>query len=161
MILSVGLFEEALKLLPALVAFSTKQVTRPSGLLFIGAASGLAFGVAEGVWMLGNFPDQPTLSSIIVRLVGGAACHAVMTSLAVILFLWIRRRISLRPRFALELMLGIAAATAMATAHGLYDTLLAVNMRQAAGLLMSGLVIVLLLVDRRVDSSVSMRPQAP
>jgi RsiW-degrading membrane proteinase PrsW (M82 family) len=147
-ILSVGIFEEGLKLLPVVLAFATRQVTRQSGLLFIGAASGLAFGVAEGVWILGNYPGQPMLSHVVVRFVGGAACHAVMTSLAVMLFLAMRRRMSLRPRFALEVMAGIAASIAMAGVHGLYDTLLVVNLRQAAGVLMSGMVITLLMLDR-------------
>jgi RsiW-degrading membrane proteinase PrsW (M82 family) len=158
-ILSVGIFEEALKLLPALVAFATRQVRRPSGLLFIGAASGLAFGMAEGVWMLCNYPGELTLSMVIVRLLGGAACHAVMTSLAVMLFLALQRRIRLQKRFALELMLGMLAAVGVAGVHGLYDSLLAVNLRQAAGLLMSTMVIVLLRVDRRIEPCKNMAPQ--
>jgi len=154
MILSVGLFEEALKLLPALVAFASRQVTRQSGLLFIGAASGLAFGIAEGIWFLGHYTGQPTLSYVIVRLVGGAACHAVMTSLTVMLFLAMQRRIHLRSVVAVKVVLvGLAASIAMAVIHGLYDTLLAVNLRQAAGLVMSGLVVTLLLADHRADPS--------
>jgi hypothetical protein len=47
----------------------------------------------------------------------------------------------------------------MACVHGLYDTLLAVDLRQAAGVLMSGLVIALLLVDRDIDPSASECPQ--
>jgi hypothetical protein len=56
-------------------------------------------------------------------------------------------------------MVGMVAAVGIAGAHGLYDSLLAVNLRQAAGLLMSAMVIVLLRVDRRVEPCKKMAPQ--
>jgi hypothetical protein len=154
-ILSVGLFEEALKLLPAVIAFASQQVSRQAGLLFIGAASGLAFGIAEGAWMLSHFRGELTLSHLIVRLVGGAACHAVMTSLAVLLFLAIRKRVAAQSQVALELLVGVAAAAAIACLHGVYDTLLAVNLRQAAGVLMAVMVLALLTLDRSADAPVN------
>jgi hypothetical protein len=159
-IVSVGLFEESLKLLPALIAAATKQVTRPAGLLFIGATSGLAFGIAEGIWMLAHYRGEPTLSHVMVRLFGGSACHAVLASLTVLLFLAIRRRFNLRPVVAVELLMAIAASFATATVHGLYDTLLAVNLRQAAGFVMSGLIITLLMVDRHGELGENVLPQA-
>jgi RsiW-degrading membrane proteinase PrsW (M82 family) len=90
MIFSVGLCEELVKLLPVLCLILTNKLQSLRSVLYIGAISGLGFGIAEGVHYSFNvyLPGEAPLSVYLMRFFGVAFSHAIWTVVAAtVLFL--------------------------------------------------------------------------
>jgi RsiW-degrading membrane proteinase PrsW (M82 family) len=151
MIFSVGICEEVLKLIPVTVAMLSPQKLKPASIIFLGASSGLAFGLAEGIWVSWQVesPEGAPFSTFLMRLVGCPLCHAVMTGLASLALATFNRLLP-TPWITVRLLACTTVASLlMAVPHGLYDTLLAYGHALAAGWVMIALTIVFIWLDRK------------
>jgi RsiW-degrading membrane proteinase PrsW (M82 family) len=148
---SVGVCEEAVKLLPVAVAIGTGHVARRRGAMFIGGLSGLGFGVTEGLWISfqSYLHDAVPLSLYLTRLVGCSAAHGAITLLAASLLVSSKpaHDKALAPgrwRFLCVLPFCLLAA---AIVHGAYDTFLSHALPRLAGLTMALVVWAIVAVE--------------
>ena len=150
-VLSAGLCEETLKLIPAAVAIGMGYVRKDAdqhGVLFIAAICGIGFGVSEGLWLTldPNAIGTVTLSSHLTHFLGRAGGHAAFTLIATALLLWMTRGGKTRSTWKV-MGLSLTAGFIIAIPHGLYDALLISGMSGLAGLLMLSLVWAVLVVS--------------
>jgi RsiW-degrading membrane proteinase PrsW (M82 family) len=138
---SVGLCEECLKLLPVVVALASGYLVSRRGIVFLGAMSGLAFGTAEGLWILldGSAEMTPPFSMAIMRLIGCPMGHAALTALGARL-LFLLAASSHGKGVWRTALLGLLVALVMAVPHSFYNTFLALGMPGFAGLTMTAVV---------------------
>ncbi len=90
MLTSVGPCEEITKLIPVIFLLGTGRVTSPRSLLFVGALSGLGFGISEGLlYSFKVYPEGTPLSLYLLRFFNIAFGHGVYTLLSsATLFCW-------------------------------------------------------------------------
>lgn len=149
-VLSAGLCEETLKLIPVAVAIGcgyARNHEDKQGILYLGAICGIAFGVSEGLWLtLDDAPGGVSLSAHLTHFLGRAGGHAAFTLVAASLLLFFAKRVKNLPVWKL---VGITALTGfiLAIPHGLYDALLIYRMPGLAGLAMLSLVWIVLIAS--------------
>ena len=121
----VGLCEELFKALPLIWHYRRKATLDLRGAIAWGLASGIGFGISEGIMYSSDFYNGVSTSGIyVVRFVSCVALHAVWTgATAVILY---RRQQELRDveawwGWAVPVLKILAISMVL---HGLYDTLL-------------------------------------
>jgi len=142
---SVGLCEECLKLLPVIVALASGYLVSRRGIVFLGAMSGLAFGTAEGLWILLDSSAEmtPPFSMAIMRLIGCPMGHAALTALGARL-LFLSAAAGRGHGVWRTVLLGVLVALVMAAPHSFYNTFLALGMPGFAGLTMTTVVFLLI-----------------
>jgi len=150
-VLSAGLCEETLKLIPVAIAIGMGYVRKEAdqhGVLYIAAICGIGFGVSEGLWLTldPHAIGTVTLSSHLTHFLGRAGGHAAFTLVGAAILLWMTRGGTQRSTWRI-LALTFAAGFIMAIPHGLYDALLICGMSGLAGLLMLSLVWLVLVVS--------------
>jgi RsiW-degrading membrane proteinase PrsW (M82 family) len=141
MLASVGICEEAVKLAPVLLAVCKRKVTSRRNTLFIGAMSGLGFGVTESVMYSLYYyaPGNAALSVYMTRFFGCAFGHAALTILAsAVLFSMqdeIQNAYNTKTTEAYWQLTGLAALCALAPAvpHAFYNTFLGFDHPLLAG----------------------------
>ncbi|NQT12945.1 MAG: DUF4339 domain-containing protein [Planctomycetes bacterium] len=155
-IVSVGLCEEGLKLIPAVVAVGTGHVMSRRGAMFIGAMSGLAFGTSESLWVSFEvyLPDHVPLSMYLTRCFGCVFAHAAITLVASS-FLVVKA--PLRDNAAARcgwrfVVVALLCTVAAAVVHGFYDTCLSHGMPGLAGLTMAVVVWGVIVIDERTPA---------
>ena len=129
---SVGPCEEMCKLLP--VIFLVRTI-KPGSLtvrdvLFIGAASGLGFGVAEGIDYSYRYygPEAANLGRYLFRFTVCVGMHALWTLLSALILFRVRHLARASPRggqYSILLVIGFVFLVTLPSAaiHALYDTL--------------------------------------
>jgi RsiW-degrading membrane proteinase PrsW (M82 family) len=128
----VGLCEEMTKALPALFHARGRGSLDWQGLCFWGLASGIGFGLAEGIMYSSRFYNGiATADAYCVRFISCVALHAVWGgSTALMIWHW-RERIEADSEENIFLtMLGVLAVPMVL--HGLYDTCLKRDLHVAA-----------------------------
>ncbi|OAI57152.1 hypothetical protein AYO47_01780 [Planctomyces sp. SCGC AG-212-M04] len=153
-IVSIGLFEELVKLLPTLAYCACHRQVRTRDSAFIGAVSGVAFGMYEGFVVSRDvyFPEHAPISLFILRFAGCTLAHAIFAALSSALFATILRVIPGRVFSSGPALIVLAAISALCIAvpHGIYDGMLQAGIPQIAGLIMVGCTLGALGMARRV-----------
>ena len=140
-VVSIGLCEEIVKLIPVWFLVSQNMIKTRRGAFFIGAMSGLGFGVAESVLYSYKLllPMGAPLSIYIMRFFGCAFGHAALTLLASSIMFSFRTEFvqTIKSKDSpFEASVGLAALCALASAipHGLYDAFLFHGLPGLAGI---------------------------
>jgi RsiW-degrading membrane proteinase PrsW (M82 family) len=121
----VGFCEELCKQLPLLYHFRTKATLDWRGACLWGFASGVGFGVSEGITYSSDFYNGRTSGAIyVVRFVACVALHAIWAASAAIVLC--RRQVTVQGRMPLLALIPpiIAIIIVPMALHGAYDTLL-------------------------------------
>ena len=125
----VGLCEELTKAIPLFFCFQRDAVMGWRGACLWGLASGVGFGVSEGIMYSGNHYNGISGGDIyIVRFVSCVALHAMWAAtvgIAIARNLDAYERVSDQGEFALFMLRMLAVPMVL---HGLYDTLLKMEM---------------------------------
>jgi RsiW-degrading membrane proteinase PrsW (M82 family) len=124
----VGLCEELCKALPLLWHYHTQDTLGWRGALLWGLASGIGFGVSEGITYSSEFYNGVLTGDIyVVRFVSCVALHAMWAAAAGIVLFRVRGQLD-------ENWIGtvLAAIGLPMVLHGLYDTFLKKNMHLLA-----------------------------
>lgn len=123
--LGVGICEELCKILPVLVYLGTAKKSTWQGTCLVGLASGVGFGVSEGIMYSSSYYNGISGGEIyLVRFVSCVALHAVWTGAGSVLLYFNQDAVIGGAElsdvlFTLAWTLGISIIL-----HGLYDTLL-------------------------------------
>lgn len=123
--LGVGICEELCKILPVIVYLGTSEKSNWQGACLVGLASGVGFGVSEGIMYSSSYYNGISGGEIyLVRFISCVALHAVWTGAGAILLFGDQDFIhggdeSSGIASTLALTLGMSIVL-----HGLYDTLL-------------------------------------
>ncbi len=125
--LGVGICEEVCKILPVIVFLGTAKKATWQGACLVGLASGVGFGVSEGIMYSSNYYNGISGAEIyLVRFTSCVSLHAVWTGAGAVLLYFNQE--TLHSEWTdiitiIALTLGIPIVM-----HGLYDTLLKQDM---------------------------------
>lgn len=144
-VLSVGLLEESIKVLPVVFLIATDRVPTWRLACFVGFASGIGFGIAEGIWYHETIYNRPpTLAAALsglwcpqtigflfylVRFVTCVGFHALTTAVAAMLIHRRSEQCGFRLSNAAEVLWPVSGVIFL---HGLYDALLVLDHGVAA-----------------------------
>lgn len=143
-VLSVGLLEEGIKALPVVFLIATDRVPTWRLACLVGFASGIGFGVAEGIWYHESVYNQPLFSFVtfqwnagepaglllyLIRFFSVAGLHGIYAATAAMLIFRRRERLGFRLDNALQVLWPISGVICV---HALYDSLLAFDHTVAA-----------------------------
>jgi RsiW-degrading membrane proteinase PrsW (M82 family) len=129
----VGLCEEFTKALPLLLRLRSARPLDWRAACVWGLASGVGFGVAEGVMYAGDFYNGIAGADVyVVRFVSCVALHAIWAAAMGIMLARLRQRFAQQPDWT-AWAVGLAMVFAIPVVlHGLYDTLLKRELNGAA-----------------------------
>lgn len=144
-VLSVGLLEEAVKISPVVFLIATSRVPTWRFACLVGFASGIGFGVAEGIWYHESVYNQPpsfvaTLTgqwrpytsgvlTYLLRFFSCAGSHGLMSAVAAMLIYRRAERFGLRLDNALQVLWPVSGVICI---HALYNSLLSFDHGVAA-----------------------------
>lgn len=123
--LGVGICEEVCKILPVIGYLGTSKKASWQGACLVGLASGVGFGVSEGIMYLSSYYNGISTGDIyLVRFISCVALHSVWTGAGAVLLYFNQDGLHGGFNFmdiasTLGMTLGISIVL-----HGLYDTLL-------------------------------------
>lgn len=150
-VLTIGILEESIKLLPILfLCLQAGKLDRRTA-LFVGAMSGLGFGGYEGLVIAHDvyIPEQVEFSMLITRFFGCSFGHAVFTALSSAIFSRIVARSNNNSvELNTALMAYLGAVALLAIPHGLYDALLIAKTPILPGVVVVSMVFVLIWTSR-------------
>lgn len=121
----VGICEEVCKILPVLVYLGTAKKSTWQGACFVGLASGVGFGVSEGIsYSSSYYNGLSDGNTYLVRFVSCVALHAVWTGAGAVLIYFNQDFLNAGGDW-LDMFTTLAKTLGVAIIlHGLYDTLL-------------------------------------
>lgn len=144
-VLSVGLLEEVIKALPVVFLVATDRVSTWRLACLVGFASGIGFGIAEGIWYHESVYNQPPtlaaalsgqwqphtsgLLTYLIRFFPVAGLHGIYSAIAAMLIYRRRERFGFRVDNALQVLWPVSGVICI---HALYNSLLAFDHTVAA-----------------------------
>jgi RsiW-degrading membrane proteinase PrsW (M82 family) len=147
----VGLCEEATKAIPLLWHYRTRPKLDFSGACIWGLASGVGFGVAEGIMYSADFYNGVQSADVyVMRFVSCVALHAIWSATVAMAIHDRQNEFRAERHFLEHCVTLVRVAAVPVVLHGLYDTLLKKEMTALALLVaIASFVYLVIVVEKR------------